>query len=103
MKRSLLASLVLILITFGLPTNSYAATDGCPDTWTIDTTQYPSRELGEAKTKLGPNMVQTVVSQRIVEYKGELGVIPKLDNLLENPVYLSFHFYSMFYLLSVKV
>ena len=36
MKRSLSLSLVLILITFGLPTNSYAATDGCPDTWSID-------------------------------------------------------------------
>jgi len=83
MKRHLSVSLVLILITFGLPTNSYAATDGCPDTWSIDTSQYPNSELGDAKFKLGPKMVQTVVSQRILEYKGETGSVPKLDNLLQ--------------------
>ena len=93
MKRFISTTLIVILITLCLSAKTYAATDGCPDTWSIDTTQYPSQELGEAKTKLGPNMVQTVVSQKIVEYKGELGVMPKLDNLLENPVYLSFHFY----------
>jgi hypothetical protein len=83
MKRFLVMTISMLLLTFGLPSNSYASTDGCPDTWIIDTTQYPSRELGEAKTKLGPTMVQTVVSQRIVEYKGESGIMPKIDNLLQ--------------------
>ena len=71
MKRSLSVSLVLILITFGLPTNSYAATDGCPDTWTIDTTQFPSNELRMAKAKLGPNMILSVADVQITEYRGE--------------------------------
>ena len=63
MKRSLSLSLVLILITFGLPTNSYAATDGCPDTWSIDyAAEIAARKAGgihnqglrTAKSKYGP-------------------------------------------------
>ena len=59
MKKYLSASLVLILITFGLPTNSYAATDGCPQNWVIDTSQYPNSELESAKDTLGRNIVVT--------------------------------------------
>jgi len=80
-KRSLSVSLVLILITFGLPTNSYAATDGCPDTWTIDTTQFPSNELRMAKVKLGPNMILSDADVEIIEYRGEEGISPKIENL----------------------
>ena len=81
MKRSLSVSLVLILITFGLPTNSYAATDGCPDTWTIDTTQFPSNELRMAKVKLGANMILSDADVEIIEYRGEDGISPKIENL----------------------
>ena len=81
MKRSLSVALVLILITFGLPANSYAATDGCPDTWTIDTTQFPSNELRMAKAKLGPNMILSDADLQITEYRGEEGVSPKIENL----------------------
>jgi hypothetical protein len=81
MKRSLSVSLVLILITFGLPTNSYATTDDCPDTWTIDTTQFPSNELRMAKAKLGPNMILSDADVQITEYRGEEGLAPKIENL----------------------
>jgi hypothetical protein len=92
MRRHFLFCLVIVLITFGLPSTSKAATDGCPDMWSIDTSQNPNSELGDAKFKLGPKMVQTVVSQKILEYKGETGSVPKLDNLLQrgtaNPVFI---------------
>ena len=81
MKRYLSASLVLILITFGLPTNSYAATDGCADTWAIDTTQFPSNELRMAKVKLGANMILSDADVEIIEYRGEDGISPKIENL----------------------
>ena len=81
MKRSLSVSLVLILITFCLPTNSYAATDGCPDTWAIDTTQFPSNELRMAKVKLGANMILSDADVEIIEYRGEDGISPKIENL----------------------
>ena len=83
MRKYAVIATSILLLTLGLPSTSSAATDGCPDTWSIDISQYPNSELGDAKFKLGPKMVQTVVSQKILEYKGEKGVMPKLDNLLQ--------------------
>ena len=82
MKRSLSVSLVLILITFGLPSNSYAATDGCPDTWKIDLNQYPNQDLMAAKEKNGINMIITE-NRKILSFNGERGEIPRLDGLNE--------------------
>lgn len=65
-------------LTFGLPTTSNAATDGCPDTWNIDLSQYPNSELMAAKQKLGFNMVETS-QKKVVSFKGPLGDVPKLD------------------------
>ena len=81
MKKLSVITLSVLLITVGLPTNSYAATDGCPDTWTIDTTQFPSNELRMAKAKLGPNMILSDADLQITEYRGEEGVSPKIKNL----------------------
>ena len=82
MKKYLSASLALILITFGLPTNSYAATDGCPQNWVIDTSQYPNSELESAKVTLGRNIVVT----ELTEYS------PKDNSWVNLPTYSSQHF-----------
>jgi hypothetical protein len=89
MRRHISFCLAIVLITLGLPAKTYAATDGCPDTWLIDTSQYPSKELDEAKMKLGQSMVKTIVSQKVIEYKGALGVLPRLetDLLPRHPMY----------------
>jgi hypothetical protein len=70
-----------VSVVFGLPSTSNAATDGCPDTWTIDTKQFPSRELRLAKEKLGPNMILSDADVEIIEYRGEEGISPKIENL----------------------
>jgi hypothetical protein len=70
-----------VLITLGLPAKTYAATDGCPDTWTIDLNQYPNQELVNAKKRLGVNMAETSQS-KVVEFKGPLGEMPR-HNLVE--------------------
>lgn len=82
MKKNLIIFLSLILLTFGLPSNSYAATDGCPDTWVIDTTQFPNSELESAKLKLGRNIVTTETR----EYS------PKDNSWAKMPFYNSRHF-----------
>ena len=81
MKRYLSASLVLILMTFGVPTNSFAATDGCPDTWTIDLNQYPNQELRAAKNKLGINMAEKTET-RFIEFIGPQGQMPSISGPL---------------------
>jgi len=81
MRRHILVCLVIVLITLGLPAKTYAATEGCPDTWTIDTKQFPSNELRMAKAKLGPNMILSDADVEITEYRGEEGISPKIENL----------------------
>jgi len=89
MRKYVVIATSILLLTFGLPATSQAATDGCPDTWVIDTSQYPSKELEEAKMKLGQSMVKTIVSQKVIEYKGALGVLPRLETglLPRHPMY----------------
>ena len=81
MRRISTITLVIFLIVFGFPSKSIATTDGCPDTWTIDTTQFPSNELRMAKSKLGPNMILSDADVQITEYRGEEGIAPKIENL----------------------
>ena len=58
MKRVVFAVLLSLTSTLiQVPTN--AATNGCPDTWSLDTTQYPNSELESARLKLGKNIVTT--------------------------------------------
>lgn len=82
MRKYLVTTLSVLLLTFGLPTTSNAATDGCPDTWTIDLNQYPNQELFAAKEKNGRNMIITE-SRKILSFKGELGEVPVLNGLTE--------------------
>ena len=35
MRRHISVCSVIVLITLGLPTKTYAATDGCPETWQL--------------------------------------------------------------------
>jgi len=84
MKRIVFA----VLLTFSstliqVPAN--AATDGCPDTWSIDTTQFPNQELISAKEKNGINMIITE-NRKFLSLNGELGELPDpnaLNNLLK--------------------
>ncbi|MCX6437873.1 MAG: hypothetical protein NTZ06_04405 [Actinobacteria bacterium] len=81
MKRILL---VVLMVFISIPLEimpAHANVEGCPDTWTIDTSKYPNNiELSAAKEKLGPNMVLSVVSTKILEFKGEDGIQPALDS-----------------------
>jgi len=78
MRKYVVIATSILLLTFGLPATSQAATDGCPDTWNIDLNQYPNSELMAAKQKLGFNMVETS-QKKVVSFKGPLGDVPKLD------------------------
>jgi len=74
MRRNLFVVLLaLFSALFQIPSN--AATDGCPDTWLIDTTQYPNQELDAAKKRIGVNMAITT-SAKVIEYQGPLGSMP---------------------------
>ena len=81
MKRWILTSLAIVLIALGLPSKTYAATDGCPDTWNIDTTKYPNQELIDAKKRLGVKMAETI-QIKTIEFKGPLGVMPADNGLI---------------------
>ena len=72
----------MLLLTFGLSSNSYATTDGCPQNWVIDTSQYPNSELESAKVTLGRNIVVT----ELTEYS------PKDNSWVKMPFYNSRHF-----------
>jgi len=92
MKRYLMIFLSLILLSFGLPSNSYAATDGCPDTWKIDTTSKVGYdELLQAKTRLGADLALGTPTTQYLNYSGELGTLaaPKdRGDLTSEDVYL---------------
>jgi len=77
MRKYLITTLSVLVLTFGLPSTSNAATDGCPDTWTIDLNQYPNQELLAAKQRLGINMVLTE-QKKLTTFKGPLGEMPKI-------------------------
>ena len=82
MKRFLVITISVLLFTFGLPVKTYAATDGCPQNWVIDTSQYPNSELESAKVTLGRNIVVT----ELAEYS------PKDNSWVKMPFYNSRHF-----------
>ena len=82
MKWFISTSLLLSLVTVGLPASSYAVTDGCPENWNIDTSQYPNSELESAKVTLGRNIVVT----ESTEYS------PKDNSWVKMPFYNSRYF-----------
>jgi hypothetical protein len=82
MKRFLVIAISVLLLIFGLPVKTYAATDGCPQNWNIDTSQYPNSELESAKVTLGRNIVVT----ESAEYS------PKDNSWVNFPPHSSQHF-----------
>jgi hypothetical protein len=81
MKKFLITALCILLLSTGISAPTYAATDGCPETWTIDASQFPSNELRLAKAKLGPNMILSDADVKFIDYRGEEGISPKIENL----------------------
>ena len=70
------------LLSFNMPSNAYAATDGCPDTWVIDTSKFPNEDLNKAKAKYGPEIIiSESQSKKLSSYAGIDGVSPKIDYL----------------------
>ena len=59
MKKFLITALCILLLSTGISTPTYAATDGCPQNWNIDASQYPNSELESVKVTLGRNIVVT--------------------------------------------
>lgn len=53
---------------------AFAATDGCPDTWKIDSSKSGSQELSDAKQRLGGDMALNFTSQN-TNYSGESGPV----------------------------
>ncbi len=76
MKKILNALLIIILLSISTPP-SRAVTDGCPETWRIDTSSLKGyEELQQAKSRLGVDMV---LGQPVIQYQnysGELGSMP---------------------------
>jgi len=82
MKAKLL-SIAILLVSLISPVSSFASSD-CPESWQVDTSKYPNNpQLLSAKERLGPNMVETLVGARILNYAGVEGPqIPFKDLLL---------------------
>lgn len=75
MKKLLSASLIFILLCLGTPA-ARAVTNGCPDTWQIDTSSNAGyEELQQAKSRLGVDMVLGQPVIQYLNYSGELGNI----------------------------
>ena len=78
MKRIFL-SLVMVFGLMLSPTAFvYAATDGCPNTWKVDSSLSGGyKELWDAKQRLGGSMVLDEGTMIFTDYSGELGPMPK--------------------------
>lgn len=74
-NKSLIISLAsLMFIQVLVPTPSQAATEGCPNSWTIDTnSKIGVQELVTAKNRLGSNMALDEGRIEYSSYSGEFG------------------------------
>jgi len=81
--KAKLISIAILLVSLISPVSSFASSD-CPESWQVDTSKYPNNpQLLSAKERLGPNMVETLVGARILNYAGVEGPqIPFKDLLL---------------------
>lgn len=76
MKRILLLIVTFTLISTGTPL-AKAVTDGCPDTWKIDTSSFAGyQELQQAKGRLGSDLALSEPTVQYLNYSGELGALP---------------------------
>ena len=91
MKKLTLLILTLALMSTCAP-SANAVTDGCPDTWRIDTSSLAGyQELVQAKARLGSDLALSKPAVQYLNYSGELGAIsePKDRNeLRREDVYL---------------
>lgn len=85
MKRIFL-TLFMVLGLMSSPTPlAIALTEGCPDTWTIDTTSRAgNEELRQAKVRLGSDLAMSIPVTQYINYAGELGALapPKESPIL---------------------
>ena len=84
MKRFISVFLILILISFGLPTNSYANEIECPNTWVVnnidDLSKYTSRTAALMHKIYGPNSYVQKTKKRsewIFDATGQNYLIPE--------------------------
>ena len=84
MKKLALFIVTFTLMSAGTPV-AKALTDGCPDTWKIDTSSIAGyQELQQAKARIGSDLALSEPVVQYSNYAGELGVIaaPKDRNEL---------------------
>ena len=101
MKRILLSLVLVLGLTVALAPVAKAETEGCPDTWRVNSIINAGskelmaahiagyQELMAAKQRLGGDMVIEQLYWSYTDYSGELGPLPKpRHNLDINDVYL---------------
>ncbi len=78
LKRITLVLLMVISSGVFTPNTARAVTDGCPNTWKIDSSiSVGYQELLDAKKLLGGDMVMTEGGMTLSDYSGALGTMPK--------------------------
>lgn len=81
MKLKLFFTLLFMISTLSF-SSSFASND-CPHSWQVDTSKYPNNpQLIQAKQRLGSDMVETVVTSRVLSFEGVDGVQPPMEDLL---------------------
>lgn len=82
MKRIFL-SLFMVLGLMSSPTPlANALTEGCPDTWKIDTSSRAGfEELQQAKGRLGADLAMSTAVEQYLNYAGELGPLAPPKNI----------------------
>lgn len=85
-SKTLIFSILILLLGVISPINSLAAIEDCPDKWTIDTSKYPNEELLQAKQKLGFDMA-TSEQRKLVYFNGPLGDMPKVTGFRTNNLF----------------
>ena len=90
MKRILLSLVLTLGLTVALAPVANAETEGCPDTWRVNSSRDAGyKELLAAKQQLGGDMVIDEGIWIYTDYSGELGPLPKPRQRLDiNDVYL---------------
>jgi hypothetical protein len=84
MKKLMLLVVTFTLMSTGTPAAN-AVTDGCPDTWKIDTSSIAGfQELQQAKARIGSDLALSEPVVQYSNYAGELGAMaaPKDRNEL---------------------
>jgi hypothetical protein len=77
MKRIILSLILALGLTVSVAPAANASTEGCPNSWVIDTSSYAGiQELELAKQKLGANMALSEPRREYSDWSGQLGKMP---------------------------